>query len=614
MIYAAGILFIAKDQVLLLRRSPQGDHAGEWSFPGGKIEPGETAEQAAVRECSEEMGGCPQGTRALFARRNDGQVDFTTFLQRVEEPFRPALNDEHDGFMWAPLGEWPAHLHPGAAIALAKLTADELQIAKMMAAGELTSPQRYMNITLFALRITGTGTAYREDRKEFVYRAPENYLTQEFLQRCAGLPVIVDHPGDGKTKLDTKEFSDRICGTILLPFIFKNEVWGIAKIYNEAAAYYLEHVPLSTSPAVIFRRIAGNETEQLADGSTLLIEGKPSLLDHLAICDNGVWDKHGPPSGVASSTVGDQLLSEQPAEPAENKEREMPEDLEPKKSEEEMALDKARKDNEEKSRMDAEMGSKIDKLLSFCDSISSRLDALESGGEERRPSAPEMTEHKGGGSGETPKVEGKPGSPAAPNEMKPRNEKAEVAADATGPEEIREAEKEEHPETIARENKEVMRDDSKELRERMDRLDKRFDSVMPPSEEEAEKMADAQARADSVAMTFGRRAPRPLAGETLLGYRRRLAKEYQKYSNQWNKIDLRTCTAAVLDIAEPQIYADAQRAGENPIMEGASTLREVRRPDATGRMISTFYGHPSAWMSDFRAPTRRATRIGVVKE
>ena len=42
MIAAAGILFMAKDgRVLLVRRSAEGDHAGEWGIPGGKVEPAE---------------------------------------------------------------------------------------------------------------------------------------------------------------------------------------------------------------------------------------------------------------------------------------------------------------------------------------------------------------------------------------------------------------------------------------------------------------------------------------------------------------------------------------------------------------------------------------------
>lgn len=43
-------------QVLLARR-PQGKHLGGlWEFPGGKLAPGETPEQAAIRELQEELG------------------------------------------------------------------------------------------------------------------------------------------------------------------------------------------------------------------------------------------------------------------------------------------------------------------------------------------------------------------------------------------------------------------------------------------------------------------------------------------------------------------------------------------------------------------------------
>ena len=43
------------DDVLLVQRS-KGAFAGLWSFPGGHIEPGETARSAALREVREETG------------------------------------------------------------------------------------------------------------------------------------------------------------------------------------------------------------------------------------------------------------------------------------------------------------------------------------------------------------------------------------------------------------------------------------------------------------------------------------------------------------------------------------------------------------------------------
>jgi 8-oxo-dGTP pyrophosphatase MutT (NUDIX family) len=43
-------------RVLVLKRAPRGTNAGQWALPGGRLEPGETAEQAALREASEEVG------------------------------------------------------------------------------------------------------------------------------------------------------------------------------------------------------------------------------------------------------------------------------------------------------------------------------------------------------------------------------------------------------------------------------------------------------------------------------------------------------------------------------------------------------------------------------
>src|SRR5947208_16987411 len=51
----AAVVALRRDEVLLVRRG-RAPRQGEWSLPGGSIEPGETARQAAAREALEETG------------------------------------------------------------------------------------------------------------------------------------------------------------------------------------------------------------------------------------------------------------------------------------------------------------------------------------------------------------------------------------------------------------------------------------------------------------------------------------------------------------------------------------------------------------------------------
>lgn len=52
------LLLVRNDEVLLAMKK-RGFGAGKWNGVGGKLEPGETIEQALVRECQEEIGVTP---------------------------------------------------------------------------------------------------------------------------------------------------------------------------------------------------------------------------------------------------------------------------------------------------------------------------------------------------------------------------------------------------------------------------------------------------------------------------------------------------------------------------------------------------------------------------
>ena len=181
----------------------------------------------------------------------------------------------------------------------------ELDVAKAIRDGKLPSPQRVGPMWLFDLRVTGTGVSYRPAHDEYVFRPTEHYLNDEFLERCQGLPVVFDHPG--QSMLDTDEYRQRSIGSIVLPYIptrddethLTSEVWGIARIHDGDAAELMQTSHVSTSPAVSLDAAGDSRSVKMDDGSTLLIEGKPPYMDHLAVCENGVWDKGGEPRGVS---------------------------------------------------------------------------------------------------------------------------------------------------------------------------------------------------------------------------------------------------------------------------------------------------------------------------
>ena len=170
----------------------------------------------------------------------------------------------------------------------------ELDTAKAISTGQLPSPQVVGNAVLFAMRITGTGAAYREKRKEYVYRNPENYLNDGFLEQCNGLPVIFNHP-DGDV-LTSDNYKKHLIGAIIYPFLKGVEVWGIARVLDTDAALSMIDDNLSTSPTFILSK--DQQKKITIDDMEVLIEGNPQLLDHIAVCAVAVWDKGETPNGI----------------------------------------------------------------------------------------------------------------------------------------------------------------------------------------------------------------------------------------------------------------------------------------------------------------------------
>jgi uncharacterized protein len=121
---AAGVMFIdRRGRMLFVKRS---DRGGEWAFPGGGVEEGETPAEAACRECCEELDvqkaidfdADMLGEPVAFTQVPNGGW-FETFEHHVNDAFEPALNDEHTAFKWTAVP--PEPLHPSVKEVLAQI-------------------------------------------------------------------------------------------------------------------------------------------------------------------------------------------------------------------------------------------------------------------------------------------------------------------------------------------------------------------------------------------------------------------------------------------------------------------------------------------------------------
>ncbi len=100
-------LILRDQKVLICQRRPDQPMALKWEFPGGKVEAGETAEQALRRELDEELGiAADIGKRVAHTRhtyRSGSAIDLQFFV--VHEFLGELTNRIFHGLRWSPLRE-----------------------------------------------------------------------------------------------------------------------------------------------------------------------------------------------------------------------------------------------------------------------------------------------------------------------------------------------------------------------------------------------------------------------------------------------------------------------------------------------------------------------------
>jgi 8-oxo-dGTP pyrophosphatase MutT (NUDIX family) len=130
-ITVAKIVLISQKQdnrLLLLRRSSTDSRrALQWDLPGGKVEPGESLNEAAIRECREETGLklFPSQLTLVYTKhrvfddvRPLRSVNWLFFRAYADFPKTTAieLSFEHDDYQWLELEqaikviEYPLHI------------------------------------------------------------------------------------------------------------------------------------------------------------------------------------------------------------------------------------------------------------------------------------------------------------------------------------------------------------------------------------------------------------------------------------------------------------------------------------------------------------------------
>jgi hypothetical protein len=124
-----------------------------------------------------------------------------------------------------------------------------------------------------------------------------------------------------------------------------------------------------------------------------------------------------------------------------------------------------------------------------------------------------------------------------------------------------------------------------------------------------------QARSDQIYGYHGQQAPKPLHGETLNAYRRRLLMPFLPFSPAFRRADLNVLAVdpAGFNHAEEVILADAESEARNPTTVPLGHLR-MHVEQRGGHTHTQFFGRPKSWMASFAPAGKRIKRIDQQNE
>jgi 8-oxo-dGTP diphosphatase len=101
-----GCFILSKGKILLLHRNDKESEGSYWGLPGGKVNDGESKEEAIVREIFEEtqlklsFNDLKYHDKVSVSQRS---LDFTYYMYSVDLDVQPQVKiskHEHKGFIW----------------------------------------------------------------------------------------------------------------------------------------------------------------------------------------------------------------------------------------------------------------------------------------------------------------------------------------------------------------------------------------------------------------------------------------------------------------------------------------------------------------------------------